>query len=130
VVSVITATIGGNGATTQNLSGVIAGGYTVTVTDANACSASASATLTQPANSMQLSMSKTNLLCDGSNTGSINLTVTGGAQPLHFAWNNGNTTEDAQGLTAGTYWVSVTDNNGCTASKLNGYCIAISNYFN
>jgi gliding motility-associated-like protein len=107
----------GNGSTTQSLSGVAAGNYNVTVTDANACTASASATIVQPNTSMQLAMNKTNLLCDGSNTGSINLTVTGGVQPLHFMWNNGTTAEDPQGLTAGLYTVSVTDNNGCTASN-------------
>lgn len=106
-----------NGATAQNLNNLVAGSYTVTVIDANGCSASVSAALSQPATSMQLLMSKTNLLCDGSNTGSINLTVNGGAQPLHFAWNNGNTSEDVQGLSAGTYAVIVTDNNGCTASS-------------
>ncbi len=106
-----------DGATSQSRSGITAGTYSVTVTDAHACSATTAATITQPTQSMELAMNKTNLLCDGSNTGSINLTVTGGVQPLHFMWSNGQTAEDQQGLTAGVYTVSVTDNNGCTASN-------------
>src|SRR5204862_7051563 len=53
------------GAITQNISGLAAGVFSVTVTDANGCSATASATVTQPAQ-LTASATPTNILCFGS----------------------------------------------------------------
>lgn len=52
----------------------------------------------------------------GNTTGSIDLTVTGTAQPLTYAWSTGDATEDISGLIAGTYYVTVTDTAGCMAT--------------
>ena len=56
-----------------------------------------------------------NVLCFGNSTGSINLTATGGTAPYTYAWSNNTTQEDPTNLAAGTYTVTVTDANGCTA---------------
>ncbi|NDE60515.1 MAG: hypothetical protein EB010_14090, partial [Acidimicrobiia bacterium] len=56
-----------------------------------------------------------NVLCFGNSTGSVNLTVTGGTAPYTYAWSNNTTQEDPTNLAAGTYTVTVTDANGCTA---------------
>ena len=50
----------------------------------------------------------TNATCNGSNTGAVNLTVTGGVPPYTYSWSNGATTQDITGVAAGTYTVTVT----------------------
>lgn len=53
----------------------------------------------------------------GFNNGSISLTITGGAAPFTYAWDNGATGATASNLAAGTYNVTITDANGCTATQ-------------
>ena len=102
-----------NGATTEDLSSLAAGTYTVLVRDANSCSASSSITVTQPA-ALTASTSITNATCFGTSTGSINLTVSGGTTSYTYLWSNGGTTEDPTGLAAGNYRVTVSDSKSCT----------------
>jgi gliding motility-associated-like protein len=103
-----------NSATTQDLNGVAAGQYNVTVTDANSCSATLSATLTQPANALSAASIVTNVSCFSGNNGAINLSSIGGTGVYTFVWSNGPITEDISGLVAGNYTVTITDANGCT----------------
>jgi hypothetical protein len=103
-----------NGATTQDISSLIAGTYTVTVTDANSCTKTISATVTQPSAPLALTETHVNVLCFGNATGSIDLSVTGGTTPYTYAWSNSATTQDLANLVAGTYTVTVTDANACT----------------
>lgn len=102
-----------NGATTQDVSGLLAGAYTVTVTDANGCTKSTSATITEPP-ALVLSTTQVNVTCFEGSNGSIDLTVSGGVAPYTYLWSNGNTTQDISNLVVGTYTVTVTDANGCT----------------
>ncbi len=106
------------GATTQNLSGIVAGAYSVTATDADGCTASLSAlTLSQPP-ALLASIVVTNSVidCDGSATGNLSASASGGSPLYTFAWSNGITTIDNTNLAVGLYGLTVSDANGCTAT--------------
>lgn len=103
------------GEVTEDLTALAAGTYDVTVTDANNCSATGSATVSNPAG-MLLFSSVTNTLCPASSDGAIDLSVVNGVSPYTYSWSGGDITEDISGLSAGSYSVTVTDGNGCTAT--------------
>ncbi|MBC7487245.1 MAG: gliding motility-associated C-terminal domain-containing protein [Cytophagaceae bacterium] len=102
-----------NGATTQNISGLTAGAYSVTVTDVNGCPQVFNFNITQPA-PITTTSATTNVTCNGGSNGTISLTtISGGTAPYTFLWSNGATTPNVSGLAAGAYAVTVTDANGC-----------------
>jgi gliding motility-associated-like protein len=108
-----------NGMTTSDIAGLTAGNYTVTVTDINGCTLDTTIVLTEPTPLVQEINSPTyasgdNISCNGLDDGSIAYTVNGGSPNYVYAWDNGMTTPDIAGLTAGNYTVTVTDINGCT----------------
>ncbi|GDX52628.1 hypothetical protein LBMAG27_16750 [Bacteroidota bacterium] len=107
-----------NGATTEDLSAICSGSYSVIVTDANGCTQNANTTITctppPPPCNMTLSRVATNNVCFGNCVGTINLTVSNATAPYNFAWSNGASIEDLSSLCAGTYSVIVTDFYGCT----------------
>lgn len=106
-----------SGNTTQDLSALFPGTYSLTVTDINGCSNNSfSATITQPAAALNVTGTDVDILCFGGNTGTIDITPTGGTTPYTYNWNNGANTQDIGSLTAGVYNVTVTDANGCTNS--------------
>ncbi|HLP51180.1 MAG TPA: gliding motility-associated C-terminal domain-containing protein [Chitinophagales bacterium] len=101
-----------NSATTEDIFGLVAGTYTVTVTDANGCTITAVFTLSQP-NGMTSSIVGTDVTCNGASNGAANLTVSGGTTPYNFLWSTFQGTEDVSGLTGGLFYVIVTDAKGC-----------------
>jgi hypothetical protein len=111
---------GGTGATAT---GLAAGNYTVTVTDANGCTATRNYTITQPSAISTASGSQTNVACNGGTTGSASVSPSGGTPGYTYSWSpSGGTAATATGLAAGNYTVTVTDANGCTATR--NYTIA------
>lgn len=101
-----------NGATTQTISNLGIGTYSVTATDATGCVVSQPVTITEPNPLVVSVISIQNVLCPQDMTGSVQLGVAGGIAPYSFSWPNGN----SSGLGVGNYTVSVTDANNCFAA--------------
>ena len=98
------------GATTNCITGVFAGIYTVTVTDLNGCTSTCSVTVTfdpMPACSITGDL----LICEGESTF---LCVPPGS--ASYLWSTGAVTNCITVITAGTYSVIITEANGCTST--------------
>lgn len=103
------------GATTEQISNLNSGLYEVSVTDSRGCQRIASTQLEAPVELKVDSFTVTPVNCFGGNSGSARVWVSGGSQPYNYRWgdSNGQTDSVAVGLTAGSYQLSITDQNGC-----------------
>lgn len=100
--------------TTQNITGLCAGSYTVMVTDANSQTFADTITLTDPPQLTSTPQTVNSSCATGCN-GLVSVTTNGGTPPYTYLWQPGNqTTTFLQGLCAGSYTVTSTDLNGCT----------------
>jgi len=103
-----------NSRSTQTITGLAVGAYSVTVTDANNCQQTSSVTVVNAAVNISVNVaSVNNVSCFGANDGGINITPFGGTAPYTFGWSNGATTEDLTNVADGFYAVNVFDANGC-----------------
>lgn len=106
--------------TNATATGLCPGVYYDTITDANGCMTTLSpgATITEPA-VLSVSLSCQSVHCFGGADGSSTATATGGTADYDYAWSTipVQTTQTATNLPAGTYTVTVTDDNGCTATE-------------
>ncbi|HRG57765.1 MAG TPA: SprB repeat-containing protein, partial [Bacteroidia bacterium] len=102
-----------NGDTIQDIFGLVAGNYSITVTDATGCVGVANTTIVNSV--ISLTATVTDASC-GNNTGAIDLSVSGGDGAYFYLWNNGEFNEDIDTLFAGSYDVLVNDYTGCTAT--------------
>ena len=107
-----------NNANTPNLINVLADTYTLTVSDVVGCTKSISLTITQP-DTLIVTTSPTNIVCNGQQTGSIATTTTGGVNPYFYTWSNSlpPTSNQTNSLLPNTYTVTVSDLNGCTSTS-------------
>jgi hypothetical protein len=106
-----------NSATTQSVSGLTAGSYSVIVTDGIGCMDTAYATITSPS-AIAITATPSDVLCNGGFSGSINASVNGGTGPYTYLWSNAAMTEDISGVGAGTYSLYVVDANSCIDSLM------------
>ncbi len=106
-----------NGGSGPTITGLGAGTYVLTVTDANGCTGVDSATVTAPAFPVIAVTSTDSVSCFGASDGQIQAFLVNGTAPLSYNWSTGDTTQAVTGLTAGTYTVTVTDANGCSDSQ-------------
>ncbi|MFN0216358.1 MAG: SdrD B-like domain-containing protein, partial [Saprospiraceae bacterium] len=103
-----------NGANTPGITGLVAGIYTVTVTDANGCTGTDSCEVGFWDEGIWLMISGTNILCFGQNNGTAHVSIMSGVGPFTYQWSNGGTTADITNLSVGSYTVTVTDlGTGC-----------------
>jgi gliding motility-associated-like protein len=100
--------------TVANPQNLVSGTYQVIVTDANNCFVTgATQTITDPS-PLALNAQVQSESCADAGDGRIELTPTGGTAPYQYSWDHGPTGPVATGLGAGTYRVTLTDQNGCT----------------
>ena len=105
-----------NGGTAQTETNLGAGQYLVTVTDAAACTAIDTVDIMQPP-PINLSLNATDESQQGANDGSITAQLTGGMPPTTYSWSSGASGQTVSNLAPGTYTVTITDGNGCTATE-------------
>jgi len=96
-----------NGSTTAQLTNLVAGNYDLIVNDKNGCTQNQSVILDEP-NQLALNINKDN---------GLTANVSGGTPPYQYQWSNGETNASLQSALAGTYEITVSDDNGCTVSQ-------------
>lgn len=103
-----------NGSTEQTATALAPGQYIVTVTDSKDCQTTSSVNiLAYDCSGFNVSTSTTMVSCFGDNDGSALATPAGSFGPYIYQWSNGDTNQQAFGLQAGTYTVTVSDGFNC-----------------
>jgi hypothetical protein len=93
-------------------SGIAAGSYSVTVTDAKGCTETVPVEI-RSGSGFSIAVSKTDVKCYGNYEGSAKVSVSG-TTGVTYLWSDGSTSDYIQNKPAGTYTVKVTDHNSCS----------------
>lgn len=113
-----TAYIWSNGALTPTVTGLDAGFYDVTVTNADGCQDFASVEVTQPNEALSVQISIENpISCAGFSDGTLIAIPDGPFSTLSYHWNNGVGDVRAMNLSTGSYTLTITNEKGCTAEN-------------
>ncbi|MEI6684351.1 MAG: T9SS type A sorting domain-containing protein, partial [Bacteroidota bacterium] len=105
----------GVNATAEDQSGLAAGTYNVTITDARSCETSTSAIISQP-DTLHSNVMITHVNCNSDPSGTINPHMSGGTPPYSYVWDYDypfTTDSILTGMVAGDYNVTVTDDHSC-----------------
>lgn len=103
-----------NSGTEESIFDCVAGNYNLTVTDANGCHISDNVTINNSTLPIITLLAEGNTNCQKAN-GFIEIDVSDGAPPYQFNWSNGHVTQNLYDISAGTYLVTVTDEDLCAA---------------
>lgn len=114
-----------NSGTSASINNLIAGNYSVTVTDANGCLVTATTTITQPSAGITASITVLSLAACNNANGSATVSASGGIAPYYYSWSNGANTSTATGLSAGNISVTVTDLVGCNTTVSDQIAMAL-----
>ncbi|NND94253.1 MAG: T9SS type A sorting domain-containing protein [Flavobacteriales bacterium] len=108
-----------NGQSTATATSLSGGTHLVTVIDANGCQASRTFFIQEPDELLVEVLSVTEESCPGTENGSISAEILGGTSPYSFNWNGAGLgqTLNPQGVSAGEYTISVTDDNNCDVDQ-------------
>ncbi|WP_460941225.1 SprB repeat-containing protein, partial [Spirosoma humi] len=98
-----------NGQSGQTLSGLMAGVYSVTITDANGCTGVSGSINLPGSQAPVVSLVSVSPAACGQATGAISVSASGGLPPYAYQWSNGLSGSSVSGLSAGVYTVSVSD---------------------
>lgn len=103
------------GGTGNNIKGLSAGIYTISVIDVNGCSTTDTALVADQG--LPITNESTDALC-GYNNGSATVLAEGGTPPYQYLWNTGATIAHLDSLSGGAYTATVTDNTGCSGTEM------------
>lgn len=103
---------------TANPENLLAGVYSLIVTDANGCQISpANIEISQPDAPLEILMEQTEVSCYNANDANLSIDIQGGVAPYQISWNIGSTQSSFIGIGPGFYQVTVIDANGCSVVK-------------
>jgi hypothetical protein len=104
------------GSSAQNISGLIAGNYTVTIADSLGCSITSVPTVGIYTKTITTTFTSVSANCHKPN-GSITANPSGGTNPYSYVWSNGSSAQTMNNIFAGNYTVNVTDKNRCVGTS-------------
>lgn len=107
-----------NGTNQEDANNLIAGTYSLQVTDSNGCTISESFTIEEPTEALDSDIDVSEIDCSGNSKGAIEVTAKGGVAPYTYLWNTGSSQNRIENISEGNYTVTITDNNGCQVTEV------------
>ncbi len=101
------------GASTETVSNLSEGTYTVFVSDTTGCSISGNVTIHEPQD-LTLTIFTTTVYCENDTNGEATTVIGGGTAPFNYNWSSGATTPSLLNIGSGNYFLTITDANSCT----------------